>query len=114
LSTHILVFLVVAFLLAFPPISYMDSSSLHSCYIPCPSHPLWRDHSNCTWRRLQVMKLLIMQFSPTSRHFSCNEMSTRNLPGVNDGRRIGLTISPPSVSRLSTKWMWEPRRFTNL
>jgi hypothetical protein len=31
--------------------------------------PPWLDHSNYTWRRVQVMKLLIMQFSPTSRHF---------------------------------------------
>jgi predicted RNA-binding Zn-ribbon protein involved in translation (DUF1610 family) len=21
----------------------------------CPSHPPWLDHSNCTWRSLQVM-----------------------------------------------------------
>jgi hypothetical protein len=33
-----LVFLVVSFLLAFPPISYIHSSSPHSCYRPCPSH----------------------------------------------------------------------------
>jgi hypothetical protein len=32
----------------------------HSCYIPCPSHPPWLDHSNYTWRRVKVMKLLIM------------------------------------------------------
>jgi hypothetical protein len=37
--------------------------------MPCPSHPPWLDHSNCTWRRVQVMKFLIMQFSPTSCHF---------------------------------------------
>jgi hypothetical protein len=36
--------------------------SPHSCYMPCPSHPHWLDHSNYTWRRVQVMKLLIMQF----------------------------------------------------
>jgi hypothetical protein len=41
----------------------------HSCYVPCPSHPPCLDHSNYTWRRVQVMKLLIMQFSPTSCHF---------------------------------------------
>jgi hypothetical protein len=62
-----LVLLEVSFLLAFPPISYMHSSSPHSCYMPCPSPP-WFDHSNYTWRRVQVMKL-IMQFSPTSYHF---------------------------------------------
>jgi hypothetical protein len=28
------------------------------------------DESNFTWRRVQVMKLLFMQFSLTSRHFS--------------------------------------------
>jgi hypothetical protein len=38
----------------------------NSCYMPCPSHPPGLDHS---WRRTQVMKLLIVQFSPTSRHF---------------------------------------------
>jgi hypothetical protein len=27
----------------------------HSCYMPCPSHPPWLDHSNYTWRRVQVM-----------------------------------------------------------
>jgi hypothetical protein len=35
----------------------------HSCYMPRPSHPSWPDHSNYTWRRVQVMKLHIMQFS---------------------------------------------------
>jgi hypothetical protein len=32
---------VVSFFLAFPPISYVHSSSPHSCYMPCPSHPPW-------------------------------------------------------------------------
>jgi hypothetical protein len=61
-------FLVISFLLDFPPKSYMLSFSPLSCYRTCPSHPLL-DHSNYTWRRVQVMKLLIMQFSPTSCHF---------------------------------------------
>jgi hypothetical protein len=34
----------------------------HSCYIPCPSHSPWLDRSNYAARRVQVMKLLIMQF----------------------------------------------------
>jgi hypothetical protein len=49
-----------SFLLAFPPMARMHSSSLHLCYIFCPSHPPWLDHSNYTWRRVKVMKLLIM------------------------------------------------------
>jgi hypothetical protein len=31
--------------------------------------PPWLDHFNYTWRRVQVMKRLIMQFSPTSGRF---------------------------------------------
>jgi hypothetical protein len=30
------------------------------CYITCPSHLLWLDHSNYGWRSVQVMKLHIM------------------------------------------------------
>jgi hypothetical protein len=36
-------------------------SSPHSCYMPCPSHPPWLDHSNYNWRRVQVMKILRLQ-----------------------------------------------------
>jgi hypothetical protein len=50
LSTHLrLGLLVVSFLLAFSPISYMHSFSPHSCYMLCPSHPPWLDHSNYVW-----------------------------------------------------------------
>jgi hypothetical protein len=42
---------------------------LHSCCMPCPSHPPWLDHYNYTWRRVQVMKLLIMQLFPNVCHF---------------------------------------------
>jgi hypothetical protein len=35
----------------------------------CPSHPLWLDHSDYTWQRIRVMKLLVMQFSSTAYHF---------------------------------------------
>jgi hypothetical protein len=36
--------------------------SPHASYMPCSSHPPWLDHSNYIWRRVQLMKLLIMQF----------------------------------------------------
>jgi hypothetical protein len=51
---HVLVFLVVSFLLDFPPITNMHFSSTHSCYTPCPSHPPSLNHSNYTWQRVQV------------------------------------------------------------
>jgi hypothetical protein len=41
---------------------------LQSCYMSCLSHPPRLGHSDYTWRRAQVMKLLIMQFPPTSTH----------------------------------------------
>jgi hypothetical protein len=43
--------------------------SPHSCYMPCQSHRSWVVHSNFIWRRVQVLKLLIMQFSPIFRQF---------------------------------------------
>jgi hypothetical protein len=36
--------------------------------MPFPSHPPWHDHSNYTWRKVQVVKPHIMQFSPNFRH----------------------------------------------
>jgi hypothetical protein len=50
-------------------LAFLHSSATHSCYMPCSSHPPWLDHSNYTWSRVQVMKLLIIQFSWTSCHF---------------------------------------------
>jgi hypothetical protein len=46
----------------------MHSSSPHVCYIPWPVHPPCLDHSHNTWRRVEVMKLILMQFPPTSYH----------------------------------------------
>jgi hypothetical protein len=36
--------------------------------MPCSSHP-WLHYCDYTWRKIQVMKLLIMQFSLASCHF---------------------------------------------
>jgi hypothetical protein len=60
---------VVSFLLAFPPIFYIHSSSPHSYSMPYPSHHPCLEHSNYIRGRLQVLKLFSMQFSPTFRHF---------------------------------------------
>jgi hypothetical protein len=49
--------------LAFPPIIYVRSSSFHSCYMLHPFHSPWLDHFDYTWLRVQVTKLLVMQFS---------------------------------------------------
>jgi hypothetical protein len=37
--------------------------------MPRPSHPPWYDHPNYIWWSVQVMKFLIMQSLPASRHF---------------------------------------------
>jgi hypothetical protein len=39
----------------------------HACYSPYPSHLF--GNSNNIWRGVQIMKLLIMQFSPSLCHF---------------------------------------------
>jgi hypothetical protein len=40
----------------------------HMCYMTRPSHPSRLDYSSYTWRRVQITKLLVTQFSPFSRH----------------------------------------------
>jgi hypothetical protein len=58
---------VASFFLAFHQNPICSPLLPHPCYMPCPSHPplLY----NYTWRTIQVMKLLIMQLSPTSYQF---------------------------------------------
>jgi hypothetical protein len=58
---------VVYFFLAFAPITYKLSSCPSLVYMLWP-HPPWLNHSNYTWRKVQVMNI-IMQLSPTSCHF---------------------------------------------
>lgn len=43
-------------------------SSYHVCYMNCPQHP-WIYHPNNVWWIVQIMKLPIMQFSPSSDYF---------------------------------------------
>jgi hypothetical protein len=73
LPTHAFVFLVVSFLLAFLPILVCVSffpPPPNSCYRSRPSHPPLLRNSNYsyTWSRVQITKLLVTQFSPSSRH----------------------------------------------
>jgi hypothetical protein len=42
---------------------------LRFSYQSCPSHTPWLYYSNYIWRIVQVMKILIMQSSPTSHYF---------------------------------------------
>jgi hypothetical protein len=57
-----------SFLLVCPPKSHMHSSSPYAYYILCLSQPPWLDQYNYICRIVQVMNLLIMQFSPSSCH----------------------------------------------
>jgi hypothetical protein len=50
----------------FPYPNFCKYSSSLSCFMPCPSHPPWLDHSNTIWWELQFMKLLVMQYFPAS------------------------------------------------
>jgi hypothetical protein len=62
LSTYVSVFLVVSLQPIHIPLLP------HSCHMSCPLHPPRLYNSNYTWQRLQIMKLLVMQFSPPSCH----------------------------------------------
>jgi hypothetical protein len=57
-----------------------------------PSHLPWLVHSNYTWWRIQVLKLLIMQFSPTSCHF---------IP-----LRSKFVFRETKIGELLHSWMW--------
>jgi hypothetical protein len=70
LSSHLCVGLLSClFANGFPSKLYMQSSSSHPCYMSCLFHPPWLGQSNCMWRKVQVMKLLILQFSQTAYYF---------------------------------------------
>jgi hypothetical protein len=44
--------------------NHVRTSRPHTCYIRRPSHSYWFDHPNNIWSAVQIIKLLIMYFSP--------------------------------------------------
>jgi hypothetical protein len=63
--TYVWIFLLTFFLLSSHQKTRQISIRPSECYIPFPNCYPWIEHCNYIWRRLQVMKLFIMQFSPT-------------------------------------------------
>ena len=55
---------VVSFLQASPPKPCTWFSSPHTRYMPRPSHSFWFDYPNNIWWAVQIIKLLVMYFSP--------------------------------------------------
>jgi hypothetical protein len=56
-------------LMVFTPKFFMHSWFPHACYKSCPSHLPWHNYYNYIWQKVQVMNLLIMQFSLTFYYF---------------------------------------------
>jgi hypothetical protein len=87
----------------------------HSCYMPCPSDPPWRVHSNYTWRRVQVMKLLAKLVTHTSIiSYFCWNLSEVNVLGRND---IFVLCSAHCFSHTflrTLKFDWNPRKRATL
>jgi hypothetical protein len=52
------------FLQVSPPKPFMHFFLSPMCHVPHPSHPLWFDHSDYISWGMQMLKFLIMQFSP--------------------------------------------------
>jgi hypothetical protein len=81
-STHLRLGLLSGlFPSGFPTNILYAFSSPHSYYIPCPSNPHWLDHSNYTRRRVQVMKLLIMQFNQSAIRVEISMLSVMEMTG---------------------------------
>jgi hypothetical protein len=82
----------------------MHSSSPHSCYILCPPHPHWLYHSNYTWRRVQVMKLLIMQFynSKYKELQLLKQHLLRRKPSSGMWRHVEIVLTDISEERITS------------
>jgi hypothetical protein len=87
---------VISFLLHFP-----HSPPPYSSYMPCPSHTLCLDRPNYILRRLNVMKVLIMQFSPISYHFIF--LQSKYSPQHSVLKHSQSMFLPPLTSVLNTR-----------
>jgi hypothetical protein len=106
-------FLLDAFLLSmlrsskwFLPFRFSDYNFICISHLSClphtpPPHPPWFDYPNNTWWRMQIMKVLIMQFSPSSCYF---------LPL---GANILLSTLFSSTSIYVLPLMWETKFHTS-
>jgi hypothetical protein len=95
----------------------MHSSVPHSCCMPCPSHLPFLDLCNNAWRRVQVVKLLTMQSSPTSRHFNssiqifspapCSQTPSVYVKGKGKGKVVPVLncLSTPTWRRMENGWI---------
>jgi hypothetical protein len=92
----------LSYLLAFPPLSYMHSSSPLACYIPCPSHPPSLGHSNYTWRRVQVPITVAAQ----SKAWTVFARSNTGIVGSNPtwGMDVSVRLLCVLGSVVSTGW----------
>jgi hypothetical protein len=85
------------FFLPFSPMTCIYSSSHHSCYMPCPSHPPWLDNSSYNGWRVHVMKLLTEQLYPSSRTFSlapCSQTRSVFVPPLMSAIKIHTNADP--------------------
>jgi hypothetical protein len=71
----VLIFLVVSFLLVFPPVTHVHSPSPYSFYMFYLSHSPSLDDSNYTWPWVKFMKLLARQVSPTAFPITASQNS---------------------------------------
>jgi hypothetical protein len=91
------VFLLVSFLQGILPKYFCIYSCIfNACHMTCASHRPWFDQSNTVCRGVQIMKLLIMQFSPAFCYF----IPLRSTYSV-------LTLSPRS------SLMWQTKCYTH-
>jgi hypothetical protein len=66
---YIFIFQVVSFFQVSPPESCVHSLVPTTCHMPSPPHLYSVGHRNIIWHGVQVMNLLVIQFSPVFCHF---------------------------------------------